>query len=95
MNPIKVTVVYAHPCRQAVREVLLEPSTPLIGALKASGLLEEFPDIDLSVSRTGIFGRLAALDAPLQDGDRVEIYRPLAATPNELRRRRARGGRSR
>ncbi|MGE5792515.1 MAG: RnfH family protein, partial [Bacteroidota bacterium] len=36
-------------------------------------------------------GRLAMLSAPLADGDRVEILRPLQADPQDARRRRARG----
>ena len=45
--------------------------------------------VDISTQAVGIWGRAAALDAPLADGDRVEIYRPLAMDPKEARRRRA------
>lgn len=38
----------------------------------------------------GIFGRRVELETELADGDRVEIYRPLAMDPKEARRRRAR-----
>ena len=93
MSRITVTVVYASPAKQALREVEIDGSSvnraSVNHAIKASGLLEEFPEIDLSKNRVGIFGRLASLDTALQDGDQVEIYRPLAAGPNELRRRRA------
>jgi len=41
----------------------------------------------------GIFGRRVELDAPLRDGDRVEIYRPLVADPREARRRRVKRSR--
>jgi putative ubiquitin-RnfH superfamily antitoxin RatB of RatAB toxin-antitoxin module len=37
----------------------------------------------------GIFGRRVELETRLADGDRVEIYRPLAMDPKEARRRRA------
>jgi len=37
----------------------------------------------------GIHGRRVPLDAPLADGDRVEIYRALLVDPKEARRRRA------
>jgi len=93
MSRITVTVVYASPAKQALREVEIDGSSvnraSVNHAIKASGLLEEFPEIDLSKNRVGIFGRLAGLDTSLRDGDQVEIYRPLAAGPNELRRRRA------
>lgn len=42
----------------------------------------------------GIFGRIVPRSAPLADGDRVELYRPLAADPKETRRRLAREGRT-
>ena len=38
----------------------------------------------------GIFGKRVELDHRLADGDRVEIYRPLAMDPKEARRQRAR-----
>lgn len=37
----------------------------------------------------GVFGKAQAADAPLADGDRVEIYRGLSFDPKESRRRRA------
>ena len=89
MSRITVTVVYASPANQALREVVVDACSSVRRAIKASGLLDGFPEIDLSKNRVGIFGRLASLDTALQDGDQVEIYRPLAAGPNELRRRRA------
>ena len=89
MSRIGVTVVYARPGLQAVRRVSVGAGSSLLDALRASGLLEELPEIDLSVNRTGVFGQPARLDAPLHEGDQVEIYRPLPADPSELRRKRA------
>jgi len=37
----------------------------------------------------GVFGQLVALDYVLSEGDRVEVYRPLAISPAERRRQRA------
>jgi len=59
-------------------------------AIERSGVLAEFPEIDLGRSRVGIYGKLVALDSPLAEGDRVEILRPLAVEPTAARRRRAR-----
>ena len=61
-------------------------------AILASGVLREFPGIDMERNRVGIFGRLTRLDAPVRDGDRVEIYRKLIADPKDVRRRRAGAG---
>jgi putative ubiquitin-RnfH superfamily antitoxin RatB of RatAB toxin-antitoxin module len=59
-------------------------------AIRASGLLERFAEIDVSTQAIGVWGRACTLETRLRDGDRVEIYRPLAMDPNEARRLRAR-----
>lgn len=59
-------------------------------AIERSGVLAEFPEIDLGRNRVGIYGKLVALDSPLEEGDRVEILRPLTVEPTVARRRRAR-----
>jgi putative ubiquitin-RnfH superfamily antitoxin RatB of RatAB toxin-antitoxin module len=61
-------------------------------AIERSGLLEEFPEIDLTKNKLGIWNKLAKADAALRDKDRVEIYRPLIADPKEVRRQRAAEG---
>lgn len=58
-------------------------------AIIASGLLELRKDIDLKKNKVGIYSRPVKLADTLNDGDRVEIYRPLIADPKELRRQRA------
>ena len=40
-------------------------------------------------AETGVFGEVRSRDAELEDGDRVEIYRPLTVDPKEARRTRA------
>jgi hypothetical protein len=46
-----------------------------------------YPQIDLTQQKVGIFGKLVKLDAPLQPGDRVEIYRPITCDPTQVPRR--------
>lgn len=92
---ITVEVAYARPDVQVLETLSLSAGTPLREAIERSGLLERFPEIDLEgENRVGVFGQLARLDYELADGDRVEIYRPLTADPREVRRRRAREGRT-
>ena len=55
-------------------------------------LIDNFPEIDLTVNRVGIFGKLTKLSNVLRAGDRVEIYRRLIADPKESRRKRAAEG---
>jgi putative ubiquitin-RnfH superfamily antitoxin RatB of RatAB toxin-antitoxin module len=76
-------------------ELVLPAGATLADALRASGVLERHPGIDLEIIKLGIWGKLATLDAPLRDGDRVELYRPLAVDPKEARRLRYRSHRER
>ena len=88
----RAQVAYATPARQEVIDVTLPAGATIEDAIRRSGILERFPEIDLSRNRVGIYGEAARLQDPVRDGDRVEIYRPLIADPKEIRR--ARAGRS-
>lgn len=86
-----VTVVYALPERQIVREVELPHGATLAAALQGSGLLREFPEIDPLMTPVGVYGQIRSPEAILHPGDRVEIYRSLSEEPKVARRKRARG----
>ena len=86
---IVVEVAYALPEKQYLQRVTLQQGATVEEAIRASGLLELRTDIDLSKNKVGIYSRPVKLADVLQDGDRVEIYRPLNADPKELRRQRA------
>jgi len=89
---MRVEVAYA---RQDV-QVLLPVTGPLGMTVREvidrSGVLTRYPEIDLAVNKVGIYGKLTRLEQNLADGDRVEIYRPLIADPNEQRKKRAAAG---
>ena len=90
MSPkIVVEVAYALPEKQYLQRVTLQPGGTVEEAIRASGLLELRTDIDLTKNKVGIYSRPVKLADVLQDGDRVEIYRPLIADPKALRRQRA------
>ena len=82
MGRLRVEVIRALPDRHECTAVELEAGARVRDALSVAGLAPG--------EAVGIFGRRVALDAPLADGDRVEIYRALAVDPKETRRRRAR-----
>jgi len=86
---ITVSVIYAAKNRQ--KEVILsvEENCTVALAIARSKLQEYFPEIQLATVAVGIFSRRVKLDAPLKDGDRIEIYRPLMIDPKELRRLKA------
>ena len=75
-------------------EVDLAAPATAIDAVRASGLIERWPELAACAPTIGIWGRAAAADTPLRDGDRVELYRPLAIDPQEARRLRARKARA-
>lgn len=86
---ITVEVAYALPNKQLIIPVQVPQQSNIKAAIHASGILQKFPEIDLSIHKVGIFGKLAKLDANIRHLDRVEIYRPLIADPKALRRKRA------
>jgi hypothetical protein len=85
---IRVEVVYALPEEQTLFACELAPGSSVRDAIEQSGLLGRHPTLPIEKAKLGIFGRFCSLDDALQDGDRVEIYRPLRADPKEARRRR-------
>ena len=87
-----VEIVYGYTDRQALLTVDVDDSASVEDAIKKSGILSQFEDIDLAVNKVGIFGKITQLSAGLKEGDRIEIYRPLIADPKEVRRRRAAEG---
>lgn len=88
---VRVQVCYAKPERQWLRELRVPHGCTLRTAIEQSGIIRDAPEIDLTVFRVGIHGKLKTLDTLLRDHDRIEIYRSLVADPKESRRRRAAG----
>ena len=56
-------------------------------AIKASGFLSRFPEIDLQKQKIGIYGKVVKPTQVLEEFDRVEIYRPITADPKTVPRR--------
>jgi putative ubiquitin-RnfH superfamily antitoxin RatB of RatAB toxin-antitoxin module len=92
-TPVKVEVVYALPGAADAVTVDLVPGGTLRDAIAASGLLERHPEIDLGRHPVGVHGETRPIESAAAEGDRIEIYRPLAADPKEARRARAAKGR--
>ncbi len=89
---INVEVAYALPEKQVIRAVNVDAGTTIGAAIVQSGIMMDFPELDLENAKVGIFGKVAPMTTVLSDGDRVEIYRPLIADPKEVRRKRAAEG---
>lgn len=88
-NQLSIELVYGLPQRQTLISLMVPLDTTVEQAIKQSGLLNIYPDIDLKLNKVGIWNRACKLNDVLKDGDRVEIYRPLVADPKEIRKRRA------
>jgi uncharacterized protein len=92
---IRIEIVYAEQQRSVVKSLMMAQGELIADALRLAALDEDFQGVDLANATVGIYGSVASRDRPLKDGDRIEIYRPLAEEPKLARRKRAsRSGRS-
>lgn len=93
-DKVNIEVVYALPHEQVLFKVQLSQGGTVSEAIRLSGVLEKYPEIDLAKIKFGIYGKLGKADMELRDRDRIEIYRPLLADPKEVRRKRAEEGKA-
>ncbi len=91
---IRVEVACAEAGRQTVVPLEVPAGCTAGEALDQSRIFELHPGVDSGACRIGIFGREVGRERVLEQGDRVEVLRPLAEDPRERRRRLAREGRS-
>lgn len=85
---MNIGVCYAEAERQLWMRIEVPEGISVGDAIERSGVLDRFPEIDLGRQKVGIFGKLVKLDGKVQDGDRIEIYRPITADPKTVKRRR-------
>jgi putative ubiquitin-RnfH superfamily antitoxin RatB of RatAB toxin-antitoxin module len=88
-SPLQIEIAYAEPERGIVKILRLPPGSCIADALRLAALDPDFAGIDFASFAFGIFGKAARAEQALQMGDRIEIYRPLAADPKQARRERA------
>ena len=86
---LHVQVCYASAVHETMRDLVVEEGTTIEQAIALSGVLREYPAIDLALQPVGLYGKKRPLDTVLRERDRIEIYRPLVADPKESRRKRA------
>ncbi len=85
---IAIRVAYSTREEQVIIELSVPHGTTIQEAIRRSGILNRYPDIDLRRQGVGVFGQARALDYCPRTGDRIEIYRPLVLDPKEARRKR-------
>ncbi|WP_462381284.1 RnfH family protein [Pseudomonas sp. Marseille-QA0892] len=88
---LRIEVAYATPARQVIRVLEVERGTTLRQAVMLTDLAVVFPEIELGTAPLGIYGRMVkdAETKHVDDGQRIEVYRPLVADPKEARKQRA------
>ena len=88
---IVVEIGYALADKQKLLRLSVPDGTTVREAVLQSGMDQHFPGLDLAGSPLGIFGKAVAKPdvRVLEEGERVEIYRPLIADPKEVRKQRA------
>jgi len=88
---IAVEVAYALADKQKLIRLTVPCGTTVRQAALRSGMDAHFPGLDLAGAPLGIFGKAVAKpdERVLEEGERVEIYRPLIADPKEVRKQRA------
>jgi putative ubiquitin-RnfH superfamily antitoxin RatB of RatAB toxin-antitoxin module len=84
---MKVSVTYTDQEKQLWLKLEVAEETTVEEAIRQSGILEMVPAIDLDTQKVGIFGKNAKLNKALDEGERVEIYRPIIADPETVERR--------
>lgn len=81
---MKVSVAYGTAARQAWLDVDVPDDATVRQAIEASGITRLFPDIDLATQKVGVFSKVVALEARLEAGQRIEIYRKITADPSAI-----------
>lgn len=76
-----IGVAYADSFKQVWLKLDVPDGSTVRDAIERSGLLEQFPGIDIETQPVGIFGKITKLDDQVSEGCRVEIYRPIIADP--------------
>ncbi len=84
---MNVGVAYADKFKQTWLKLEVPDASTVLEAIEHSGMLTQYPEINLSVQKVGIFGKVTKLDVKINEGDRIEIYRNITADPELIERR--------
>jgi putative ubiquitin-RnfH superfamily antitoxin RatB of RatAB toxin-antitoxin module len=86
---MQIGVTYSEPARQFWLNLDVPEGATVQEAIERSGVLKQFPQIDLAAQKVGVFGKVVKLETALRPGDRVEIYRGITCDPQTVPRRDA------
>ena len=82
----RCVVAYATRAEQWLWNVDLPADATVADALNEARALAKRDDVPWDSAPTGIFGQPCSRTDVPADGDRIELYRPLASDPRERRR---------
>lgn len=86
---IHIEVAHALPEKQVLISEQVPVGSSVAEALAMSRIHQLVEALDIKDGMVGIFSKVVKLTQVLQEGDRIEIYRPLINDPKEARRRKA------
>lgn len=84
---MQVGVAYAEAHQQVWIKIEVNENSTIMDAIEQSGILNQFPHINLTKQKVGVFGKITSPDSKVSDGDRVEIYRDITCDPEKVPRR--------
>jgi uncharacterized protein len=86
---IHIEIAYGGLNHQKIYALDVEEGITIQEALHLSTLSHDFPEVDLAQCKVGVFAKRKTLTDVVQEGDRIEVYRPLLIDPKEARRKKA------
>ncbi len=90
-----IELIFATPEQQEIMQLEVPDGSSIETSIEISGIKDQYPEIDLSVMKVGIFSQVKPLTHVVNAGDRIEIYRPLLADPKAVRRKKAEAAKNR
>jgi putative ubiquitin-RnfH superfamily antitoxin RatB of RatAB toxin-antitoxin module len=89
INQVAIEVAYARVDKQKIIACEVDSGCTVEEAIRQSGILAIFPEIDLERQKVGVFSKARKLSDVVKEGERIEIYRELTIDPKEARRAKA------
>ncbi|MGH1540760.1 MAG: RnfH family protein [Arenicella sp.] len=95
---IEVQIVYALPDTSWIKAMTVARGSTPEDLIRDSGFLLEFPSLKQQFNNNelayGVYSQRVDQHYLLEQGDRLEIYRPLQADPKDVRRELAKQGKT-
>ena len=82
---VEVLIAYATPELQVELKTWVPLGVNVAYAIRKSGVLKQFNELDFPDLSVGIFSKKCTLETQVERGDRIEIYRPLQIDPKQAR----------